>query len=459
MAGPTPPSRRPYAALAALALALPAAAGCGGRAQDTTPTTVVDGLACPAGGRVSDAVAAGAVEPIPLGPPSDQAAGPGLDVGALLPRSGDLAFLGAPAVAAVELAVDDLNEAGGVLGGPVVLRHADSAEGTEGAAEAAIAALLAAGTDAVVGPLSSSATGVVLDRVAAAGAVAVSPGATSVALDRLDAGGRLFRTVATEALQGRALARLVLGDGSRSVDLVVRADAYGEAVAGGFTEELVDGGGTVARRYDRAPTDRSPDLGPLDEGRPADATVLVGLADVVPVLDELVDAGRGPRQHPTYGTDGILGERLGDLVADRSSLACLRGLLAVAPADDGFAAAVRAELRALGVGAAGDGPLALDHAAEAYDAVVAVAVAAHASGAADGATIAAALPAATSGGTPCDSPARCLELARDGVDLAYVGRSGPLPLGAQGNRRAAVLTLVAFDDRGHLARLGPRAVP
>jgi len=458
MAG-LPPRPRRTALLAVVALAL-ATAACGGGGEDAGPerttTTVAAETGCPVGAAVPDATPSRVAEPVPLPPPTGEPAGPGLDVATLLPRTGDLAFLGAPPVAAVELAVAEVNRSGGVLGTPVVLRHADSAEGTEGATEAAVDELLAAGTEVIVGPLSSAGAAAVLDRVAAAGAVLVSPGATASALDRFDRGGRLFRTAATEDLQGRALARLVLDDGIRDVDLVVRADAYGEAVAGAFTRELAAGGGAVARRWDRAPTEPGPGLGPLAEGRAAEATVLAGLGDTAPVVDALVDAGRGPREHPTYGTDGNLGERLGDLVADRTSLGCMRGLLAVAPADDDFAAALRA---GLDVRSAGSGDPVLDHAAEAYDAVVVAAVAAEAAGAADGAAIAAALPAVTTGGTPCDAPARCLELARQGADLAYVGRSGPLPFDAAGNRSEAVLTLVAFDADGHLGRLGGWPVP
>lgn len=452
MAGIPPCPRRPSTLLAAVALAL-LVGSCDTGGGDATPaptTTAGYETSCPVGGAVPDASPTRVAEPAPLPPPTGQPAGAGLDVATLLPRTGDLSFLGGPPVAAVELAVDDVNAAGGVLGAPVTLRHADSAEGTEGAIERAADELLSAGSDVIVGPLSSAGAAAVLDRVASAGAVLVSPGATASTLDRLDGHGRLFRTAATEDLQGRALARLVLHDGIGRVDLVVRADAYGEAVASALTRELVAGGGTVARRWDRVPTDSTPGLGPLAEGRPAEATVLVGLADTAPVLDALVEVGRGPRDHPTYGTDGNLGERLGDLVADRSALGCMRGLLASAPVDEDLAEGVRTRLRLATAGRRG---IVLDHAAEAYDAVVAAALAAEAAGAADGAAVATALAAVTGEGTPCDRPASCLGLAREGADLAYVGRSGGLALDPAGNRSAALLTLAAFDADGHLARL------
>src|ERR671919_436054 len=53
-----------------------------------------------------------------------------LTVGTLLPSTGDLAFLGPPEFAGVDLAVKEINDAGGVLGKPVETAQADSGDGT-----------------------------------------------------------------------------------------------------------------------------------------------------------------------------------------------------------------------------------------------------------------------------------------------------------------------------------------
>jgi branched-chain amino acid transport system substrate-binding protein len=83
---------------------------------------------------------------------SSEAAGGPLVLGALLPLTGDLEFLGPVAQAAAQLAVDDVNAAGGVLGERIELRVTDSAEGAGLAAVAGSAeALLAEGAAVVVG--------------------------------------------------------------------------------------------------------------------------------------------------------------------------------------------------------------------------------------------------------------------------------------------------------------------
>ena len=53
--------------------------------------------------------------------PSPYAAGDGvLKIGGVLPLTGSLAFLSPPEIAGVDLAIADINAAGGVLGQPVV---------------------------------------------------------------------------------------------------------------------------------------------------------------------------------------------------------------------------------------------------------------------------------------------------------------------------------------------------
>lgn len=404
---------------------------------------------------LSDAPAAEApptIEATASGPePRDGA----LDVGTLLPLTGELTFLGAAAVAGVELAVADVTEAGGVLGAPVGLRHGDSAEGSPGVAEGEVARLLGAGVDVVIGPLSSATAARVLPAASGAGALLVSPGSTSAGLDALDGRDRFFRTAPSEQLQGSALAELVLADGHRTVAIAARNDDYGRVIADALTQRLSATGGEVTSRIDYDPADEGlgRDVAARLDGD-ADAVVLVGLAETALVLDALVAAGEGPRERPVYGTDGNLGERLGDLVDERSELACLRGVLPVATPSDAFAERVRSHDPAL----ADLADAGLDLAAESYDAVVLTALAAEVAGSDDAGGLAPAMRAVSQGGTPCEDPATCLALLDAGTDVAYRGQTGATALDADGNRSESALTVVTFDEDGHLIRSGTRRV-
>ena len=52
-----------------------------------------------------------------------------LKLGAVIPLTGALAFLSPPEIAGIELAVEDINAAGGVLGKPVEFSIEDSSDG------------------------------------------------------------------------------------------------------------------------------------------------------------------------------------------------------------------------------------------------------------------------------------------------------------------------------------------
>ena len=78
-----------------------------------------------------------------------------LTVGQLLPQTGSLAFLGPPEFAGVDLAIKDINAAGGVLGQDVVGVKGDSGDTDSGIAPAETDALLTRDSDVIVGAASS----------------------------------------------------------------------------------------------------------------------------------------------------------------------------------------------------------------------------------------------------------------------------------------------------------------
>lgn len=103
-----------------------------------------------------------------------------LRIGTLFPVTGDSAALGAAQVAAVELAVREINEAGGVNGQPVEVFHRDSGDpGGEKAAQS-LAELIAKQVDVVIGSSSSVLDESLVPAALEAGAVIVAPADTGV---------------------------------------------------------------------------------------------------------------------------------------------------------------------------------------------------------------------------------------------------------------------------------------
>ena len=117
-----------------------------------------------------------------------------LVVGSLLPSTGDLAFLGPPEFAGVDLAVQDINQAGGVLGQEVKTVDGDSGDGTPNIDPASTDKLLDQGADVIIGAAASSVSLSVIDKIANAGVVEFSPANTSPDFTTWDDNDLYWRT-------------------------------------------------------------------------------------------------------------------------------------------------------------------------------------------------------------------------------------------------------------------------
>ena len=154
--------------------------------------------------------------------PSDSTSTPdggtaaGLKIGSLLPLTGSLAFLGPPEVAGVELAAKEINDAGGIFGSNVEVIHRDSSDtDNPQIASQSVSALISDGVAAIVGAASSSVSLNVVDDVANAGIVQISPANTSTALSGYSP--FYFRTAPPDTVQGSALGNLIVEDGIKKL--------------------------------------------------------------------------------------------------------------------------------------------------------------------------------------------------------------------------------------------------
>ncbi len=144
----------------ALAIALTAAlAACGSAPEPSTPT--------PAPSPTSPAA--------PAFDPGDGV----LTIGTLFPLTGAQAFIAPAQRAGVDLAVKEINKAGGVLGKPVVAVHSDSGEAKTKKAESSFASLVKKDVDVVIGPSSSVLAERILPLAIKEGIPLISPAATA----------------------------------------------------------------------------------------------------------------------------------------------------------------------------------------------------------------------------------------------------------------------------------------
>ena len=220
-----------------------------------------------------------------------------LVIGTLLPQSGDLAFLGPPEFAGVDLAIEEINAAGGVLGKPVKQVKADSGDGTPNIAPSETDKLLRGGADVIIGAASSSVSLSVIDKITSAGVAQISPANTSTAFDTYADKGLYFRTAPSDVLQGAVMANTVLGDGYDNVAILARQDSYGEALADNIKKFFEESGGTVVsfKLYDPNAANYSAEVNDLKAQDP-DAIILVSFDETKKIVPELIKAGLGQKQ-------------------------------------------------------------------------------------------------------------------------------------------------------------------
>ncbi|WP_433530686.1 ABC transporter substrate-binding protein [Micromonospora sp. CA-263727] len=221
-----------------------------------------------------------------------------LVMGGLLPKTGDLALAYPPMGAAVALAIQEINAAGGVLGTDVVWIDGD--DGTNPTvAKATVASHLDAGVHVIIGAGASGISAAVLPDVIEAGRILFSPSNTAASLTNAEDKGLYFRTAPPDGLQGRALADVILRDGPHKIAIVARKDSYGEGLQDIVRAELERagfGGDTVKLLgYEPSEGADAPPINFSDGAKQikafgADAVLIIGFSESAEVIKALADA-------------------------------------------------------------------------------------------------------------------------------------------------------------------------
>jgi len=236
-----------------------------------------------------------------------------LSIGGLLPQTGSLAFLGSPMFAGAELAIADLNAAGGVLGKEVKYSAGDSGDTSTDTASQTSDRFLAEGVDAIVGPASSGVALTVIDKISAAGVTFFSPANTSPKLSDYPDKGLYFRNAPPDTLQGVVIADLVVQDGNQSAYILGLDDAYGNGLSDVIEASLKEAGVEVLGKKIYDPTAASFDTEVNDvKAADPDAIILITFDEGSRILKTMVELGIGPKAKKVYGCDGNMGNALGE---------------------------------------------------------------------------------------------------------------------------------------------------
>ena len=344
----------------------------------------------------------------------------GFTVAFVEPAAGLLGDLSVAQRRGVEDAVADLNAAGGVLGGNVAITTVT--ERANGDAAAAVTDAKGAGANAIVGPVGSSSALAMLPALDSANLVGCSASATSPALAGVDPNHRFFRTALSDdhlvAVVADAVAkRLTAG---ATVTVVARNDQYGAGVGGGLANSLTAQGMKASLvSYDASNVLFATTAAAVAATAPQQV-VMVSYGESALLLAELVKAGIATTS--IIGLDGSFTPRLAlQAFPDAPTKADGTTIIGATGNRDYLASLLSRQP---------DGEVI--YAAQAYDCVVSLALAAQAAGTIEAAKIAEQMTKVTGGGTTCTTVADCLTKLGAGEDIDYDGQSGK----------------IAFDDNG-----------
>jgi len=231
-----------------------------------------------------------------------------LTIGSLLPETGNLAFLGAPEYAGLEYAISEINAAGGVLGKEVLYVQGDSGDTSTDIASTTADRLISENVDAIVGAASSGVT-----LITAAGITMFSPANTSPALSDYADDNLYFRNAPADGLQGAVVANQIVEDGNASVYILNLDDAYGNGIAAVVKSVLEAAGVEVkgVKAYDPAAASFDAEVAEVAAADP-DGVVLISFDEGSRILRAAVESGFGPKVKNWYGTDGNMGNALGE---------------------------------------------------------------------------------------------------------------------------------------------------
>jgi len=199
------------------------------------------------------------------------AAGGPLKIGMLFDYTGSLGEFGPNMETGAQLAVKQINAAGGVLGKPVQLIKADAGTSPQVGVESATRLVNVDGVQAIIGCLSSGVTIAVAEGVAVPNKIVmISPASTSPGLTAVKDNDFLFRTVLSDAAQGVVLADWAVEQGYKKVATTYTNNAYGKGLSDQFAKSFKEKGGEVTATvsHEQQQTSYLSELQKAVEGKP-----------------------------------------------------------------------------------------------------------------------------------------------------------------------------------------------
>ena len=382
----------------------------------------------------------------PAAEPAESAAPAGEEltfkIGTALPQTGSLAFLGPPEEAGVAYAASQINEVTADTGLTVDVTFGDSGDTDNKAYETEIPRLLGEDVTAIIGAASSGTSLQFIDQVVGADVIQFSPANTSATLSTYDDNGLYWRTAPSDILQGEVLGNLVAEDGNQTLGMIVLNDSYGTGLAGFVKEAFEAAGGKVVAEptYNTGDTSFDSQISEVLAADP-DAIVLITFEEVTTILPGLASFP----SDKLYFVDGNLANFGTDIAA--GSVTGAKGTLPGLSIDT--ISAFTDALQEFNLAEGNKELTDFSYAAESYDAVILLALAALEAGSTDGPDVAGKLQEVSGGsgeGEKCTTFAECADIILGGGTADYDGISGAISFDDNGDPTEASVGIYQYGE-------------
>ncbi|MEM7046926.1 MAG: ABC transporter substrate-binding protein [Pseudomonadota bacterium] len=365
-------------------------------------------------------------------------------VGSVGAFTGPIAALIADVGSGRELAVNQINDQGGLfVGEHYELVVGDSACDAKAAVDAGQKVINVNQVVAVIGASCSGGTlGMVQSVTIPSGVVALSDSASASNLSSLDDNDTFFRTAVSDAYQGVALAELALSKGFKQIALTYASDDYNSALAESFISAYYAKGGVITANSMHEPDKASyrSEVASLSGGG-AQALVLFAYYgnSGVTIIKNALETG----SFDTFvAAEGMVHEEMVSQIGAEN----LQKAVFTTPGADTAATAYKNYLMATeeaGINATGP------YVANGYDAAFVMGLAIEKAGSADRGKIAAALrEVAGPPGTKIlpGEWSKAKGLIAAGSDIDYVGASGEINFDANGDVTGSYMITTVNPD-------------
>ncbi len=346
---------------------------------------------------------------------------------------------------AVVSAVEDINAAGGDIE-LVFGRDTDRSFDSD-----ALRDVLNRGVDGIIGPATSADSVGLVDDLARAKMVAISPSASSVEISTFADDGYFFRVIPSDAFQAPILARLIKQAEGKRAAILFRDDSYGRNLKDGLVESLGQAGISLIEPIEYGADPEAAVNAVVSavnaEVNPVDSVILAlfregGANFMASMLKREELSGKVKY----YGADSLSIEGFAEIVValdpEVLSLEDMEGFVTTIAGPDPCRLENRKEI----FDEAGR------YARQIYDAVVLMKLASIKSASSDPAEYVREMTGVSRDGTKCRTYAECAGFLTDGDstndDVDYNGFSGEIDFDANGDVTKGFYYVHTYDDMG-----------